>query len=198
MSDFSVIVVEGGESVITTKEEIAVEVCPQSEPSIEVNPLVSEVFVTEETFTVIITQSPGFSVDVVEAIGEGCCDPSTVDIPALSISKEFTESAVILDLVSASSPTQVELADVSSLTEATVMGVSLEIKAIGEIGKIHIFGVLEHVSFTYPVNAQLFLGAGGFITDTPTIISGEFVTQIGYSLGTGAIFVNISEPTEIL
>ena len=197
MSDFIVVVVPEAQEITTTPEETTVVVNPLPDSSIEVVAPVSDVSISESIINLEILQNVPFTLDIIEARSE-CCDPSTVDIPALTISKVYSENINRLQLVSASSPTDIQVADDGTIEEATVMGVCLEDGLTGVTGRIHILGVLEDPSFAYAVNAPLFLGTSGAITDTPTTISGKFVTQIGYSLGSGAIFINISEPSEIL
>lgn len=195
MSDFTVVVVQSDTQVAATTEENTVQVAPVLDSVVEVNAPVSEVAVSEQTVQIdIITPAP-FTIEVVEKV---LCDLEGVDIPQLSITKTYSEAISALQLVTATSNTEVGIADVTSLTEATVLGIALTggIALVQE--QITILGVVEDPSFTYPVNTPLFLGVGGAITDTPPTTVGEFVTQIGYSLGTGAIFVSISEPAEII
>ena len=125
-------------------------------------------------------------------------NPAEVPVPKLSVNKIYGESLAGLKLVVASSPTEVVSANIDSYNNARVFGITTEVGLITETHPILILGIVDDVSLNYPVNTPLFLGAGGDITDTPTTISGEFITEIGYSLGAGSIFISLSEPMEIL
>lgn len=85
----------------------------------------------------------------------------------------------------------------STYEEATVIGVTLTAATLGNQVEVLLFGLLEDASFTFPNNVPLFLTAGGTITDSAPV-AGEFFVRIGRSQGTGAIFVDIEEPTELL
>ena len=196
MSDFTVVVVVDDKNVTATTEEQSIVVNPLSDSVIEVISPVSEVAVEEQTVKLDIIQHAPFTVEIVE--NKDCCDLENVDIPKLSVSKIYAEPISALQLVSATSSTQVGVADVTTLAEATVLGIATIAGTTLSEERITILGVVEDASFTYPVNTPLFLGAGGTITDTPTTTVGQFVTQIGYSLGSGAIFISISEPAEII
>jgi hypothetical protein len=196
MSNFVVVVVPEQKEVSTTKEETTVVVNPLPDSSVEVVAPVSDVLVSEESVQIEVLQNIPFTIDIIESYQ--CCDLEGVDIPSLSVSKIYDEDMVKFQLVSATSPTNVGIAGITSLTEATVLGIALEAGLTGDEKRITILGVVEDASFTWAVNAPLFLGASGLITNTPPVATGEFVTQIGYSLGTGAIFVSISEPMEIV
>jgi hypothetical protein len=73
-----------------------------------------------------------------------------------------------------------------------VIGITLEAGGIGDEVTILLFGKLDDVSFTFPVNDSLFLSASGAITNVPPT-SGTS-TLVGHSLGVGSIFVKIERP----
>ena len=196
MSDFTVIVVVDEKNVSTTREEQTVQVSPVSDSVIQVEQPITEVAVSEQAVMLDILQSAPFNIEIIE--NYECCDLTGVDVPKLSVSKIYSEAIDKFKLVSASSSTEVQLANDTTIQEATVLGVASEAGILNDEKSVIILGVIEDPSFTYAVNIPLFLGANGDITDTPTTVVGEFVTQIGYSLGTGAIFISISEPMEIL
>lgn len=195
MSDFVVVVVPEQQEVSTTSEEMTTVISPLPDSSVEVVAPVSDVLVSEEVVRIEVIQNVPFSIEIIE---KTICDLTGVEIPALSVDKIYDETIAKYRLVSATSSTRVGLAGIGTLTEATVLGLALEAGVLDDTRRILIMGVIEDASFTYPVNAPLFIGSGGVITDTPPTATGEFVTQIGYSLGTGAIFISISEPAEIL
>ena len=195
MSNFTVIVVDGSPKVTTTTEELNIDVCPTAEPIIEVVAPVSEITVSEQTTSIEIVQEEAFTIEVVATVGTSCCDVSDLDIPALTITKTYSESISALELVVASSSSEVEVSEPSTYNNSKVMGVAIQAGAALFNGKIHILGILNDPSFTFPVNDVLFLGVNGEITTTvPVLPTSAFSQTIGYSLGTGAIFVQIGEP----
>ena len=196
MSNFTVVVVVDEKNVTATQEDQTVQVNPVADSVIEVISPISEVSVTEQTVKLDIIQHAPFTVEIIE--NKECCDFDNVDIPKLSVTKTYSETISALQLVSATSSTEVGVADITALTEATVLGISTVAGVALSEERIIILGVVEDASFTFPVNTPLFLGVNGTITSTPTTTIGQFVTQIGYSLGSGAIFISISEPAEII
>lgn len=89
-----------------------------------------------------------------------------------------------------------ELAD-SELTfqDAKTVGISLTAGNAGSTIRVQTFGIIEDASFTFPLNAPLFLKTNGAISNTPNTTG--YNVQIGHSLGTGAIFINIREPIKL-
>ena len=196
MSHFTVTVLEGNNEVSTEVIENVVEVNPSDSTNIEVIEDSTLIFVEPIIMQVEVTQETSFSIEI--SMGSDKFDPAAQEIPALTVDKEYSEDITQFTLVSAINATQVEISEPTSLSTATVMGIALNTGLSGVTERIHILGVLEDPSLVFAVNAPLFLGASGAVTDIPTVISGEFVVQIGYSLGNGAIFVSVSEPAEIL
>jgi len=82
-----------------------------------------------------------------------------------------------------------------NLAEATVIGISITGNTSGNQVKYQIIGRLEDSSFNFPLNDPLYLGNNGSITNVaPTT---GYRTQIGSSLGTGAIKIQLEEPIEL-
>lgn len=80
-------------------------------------------------------------------------------------------------------------------TRPVVDGLLIEDGLTGERKTVVMFGIVEDVSFGWPLKATLYLGDNGVITTTfPT--SGYMVV-IGKSLGNGAIFIDIQEPEAV-
>jgi len=116
----------------------------------------------------------------------------------LSDTKVYGEDISALCAVRASSDTEILKAETSTKDNSTVLGVVLEGKLTGSSGSVLLFGKLEDASFTFPVNADLFLGSGGAITSTAPSLPGDvYSTQIGHSLGLGAIFISIDKPVKL-
>ena len=101
-----------------------------------------------------------------------------------------------LSLVTATSDTNViNATDNSTYSNAIVLGVSLTSATIGGLVEILMMGKLEDPFFTYAVNDILFLGQNGVITNIPPSLPlSTHSTTIGYSLGSGSIFLNIEKP----
>ena len=87
------------------------------------------------------------------------------------------------------------LANDGSYTESRVIGVTTTSALDGEPIKVQLFGKLDDVSFTFPLNEPLFVDEFGNITDVFSL--DDFHSKIGYSLGNGSIFVQPAEPIEL-
>lgn len=80
----------------------------------------------------------------------------------------------------------------TSYEDAQLVGITLTAATTGSLARVLSFGILEDSFFNFPLNAPLFLKSNGIISDVPELTG--FSTQIGHSLGNGAIFINIREP----
>ena len=118
----------------------------------------------------------------------------------LSETKTYVETISALKLVNATSQTHVQIADPSTLFEdSKTLGLATSFGNSGDQRPIILFGKVEDVSFNYTVNTLLYLDVNGSITDVPpSLPTSQFSVNIGYSLGTGAIFLNIQEPIELV
>lgn len=123
-------------------------------------------------------------------------DPNTP--PAASLltdTKTYIETISALKLVNAVNDTDVRVADPNSFNEGKVLGIAVSFGNNGDKRSIVLFGKIEDASFTFNVNDPLFLSPTGSITDIPpSLPTSNFSVNIGYSLGAGAIFLNIQEP----
>ena len=81
-------------------------------------------------------------------------------------------------------------------SEAKVLGISTTAAVAGNTVNVQTFGILDDPSFNFPLNDPLFLDNNGFITNVPPV-PGEFLVEVGNSLGAGSIFVRVQEPTEL-
>lgn len=134
-------------------------------------------------------------------------NPFSGDItPAGSTTSNVVESAVKLKATYVASETISALRCINLISEieckngsdvsyedARITGISLTSGNTGQSVDVQTFGILEDAFFTFPIYAPLFCGANGEITSNST---GNFLTQIGHSLGVGAIFINIRETIE--
>jgi hypothetical protein len=80
----------------------------------------------------------------------------------------------------------------TTIDEATVIGISITGASDGNKVKYKIMGSHTDSSFTFALNAPIYLGTSGSLTSIAP--SSGFRTQIGYSKGVGEIFINIQEP----
>jgi hypothetical protein len=129
-----------------------------------------------------------------------CIDSANVEenISKFVITKTANEAITQFDLVNLDSQNTGVVAGVDNYNDAVVAGLSLDNAAIGQQFRIVVFGVFEDPSFNYTVNSPLFLDTDGTITDTPISTVGKFLTKIGKSYGTGAIFIDINDPRGIV
>lgn len=132
------------------------------------------------------------------------CDETTHDkldniVSALgggAETKVATETISAIKIVTLDNPTDISLATSDgTCPQATAFGVSRTSGSIGDNVEVITSGVLYDSSLSFPVNAPLFLGLNGTITDTaPTT---GYLTQIGTSGGPGLINININPPIEL-
>jgi len=101
------------------------------------------------------------------------------------------------DLIRLDSMTTATKANVSSYTDAKVIGVAIDDASTGNDFRILLLGIIEDPAFTFPINEPLFLQSDGTWGLTPTSTTGEYRTNVGYSLGTGAIMIKVEEPIGI-
>lgn len=124
------------------------------------------------------------------------CSPAA---EVLTETKTYNETISAFKLLNAVDNDRVQIAeDISTFENAKVLGLAQVAGVLNDRKPITLFGKVEDVSFNYPVNTLLFLGNDGSITDTPPATpTSVYSVNIGYSLGTGAIFLNIQEPIEL-
>lgn len=125
-------------------------------------------------------------------------DPNAVPIASVvSELKTYSEVISALKLVNATNDTDVQIGDpATTFEDSVILGIALQAGIIGQQRQVQLFGKVEDLSFNYPINDSLFLGLDGSITNVaPTTGAGyTHSVYVGYSLGTGAIFLNIQEP----
>lgn len=111
------------------------------------------------------------------------------------VSKTYTASEAIsaLKMVASSGLNTIGVADKDSLPET--LGMAVTAGGIGSDIEVVTFGQVDDASFTFGVNACLFLDSTGSITATaPT--TGNNV-PIGKSLANGSIFIDIDNITKL-
>jgi len=79
--------------------------------------------------------------------------------------------------------------------EATIIGITRTSALDGDKIKYQIVGKFEDSSLNFNLNEALYLGTNGNITNIAPSIG--YRTQLGHSLGNGAMFINIQEPIEL-
>lgn len=103
-----------------------------------------------------------------------------------------------LKVVTASSPTEVVVSSPDTYSNAKALGITLTAATVGTPITILMFGKLSDVTLVFPLNAPLFLNALGSLTDVSPEVQGiAHHVQIGHSLGSGEVFLNIREPIAI-
>lgn len=198
MSCFTVEVVESNNTTETTVQTIQVEVNTSASPVVEVICPATEVVVSSTTTEVEVQESATVEIEIVQNPREAP-DIANVDIPRLALTKTYSETISALRVVTASSNTEVKIATPDTIENAIVMGIALQTGITGFDGRVHILGILDDPSFNYNVNELLYLGENGEITNVPpSLPNSQFSTTIGYSLGTGSIFVKIEQPIELV
>jgi len=122
--------------------------------------------------------------------------PPTNEAKRLTDSKIADSNMSALTMVVATSDTNIDKATNDLLfPNANVLGIILSSVTIGNPVEVLFFGKLDDAFFTFPVNDSLFLGINGTITNIPPVApAATFSTDIGYSLGTGSIFLKIEKP----
>lgn len=125
----------------------------------------------------------------------------TISGEAELLAKKFTAGENIgqYDIVHLTTSSQVfKSTKDSSYENARILGVTTESASTGNLITVQMFGVIEDPSFSFTASQPIFLNTSGGITETAPSASGEFISQLGESLGSGAIFVRPQEPVEIL
>ncbi len=91
----------------------------------------------------------------------------------------------------------VGIAEPDTFTNANSFGIATSATtASGQPLDVVTVGEFFDAFFAFPLNDTLYLGPVGTLTNiVPTT---GFITVIGYSLGTGGIFLNIQQPIEII
>lgn len=115
---------------------------------------------------------------------------SAVKLKASYVASQEISALKVIRLIN---ETSCALCDVNSYEEARATGVALNAAIAGGLVEVQTFGILEDASFTFPLYAPLFINPFGVITDQS---NQTFLTQIGHSLGNGAIFINVKEPIQ--
>ena len=82
--------------------------------------------------------------------------------------------------------------NLQTFLDAQSLCLSLQSGNLTEEIDVALFGQINDAAFNFPLNAPLFLGDNGNITDTPPITGHNI--NIGHSLGAGAIILRIQPP----
>lgn len=115
----------------------------------------------------------------------------------LKISKIASEAIAKFELVKLDSSTHASKATPDTYANAKVIGIALEAVSAGQSFGILLFGVLEDPSFTFTLGEPLFLQNLSTLGETAPTAVGKFVTNVGQSLGSGGIFIDVIDPVEI-
>lgn len=103
-----------------------------------------------------------------------------------------------LKLVTAASPTEVIISSPDTYVNSKTLGIALTAANIGQPITVLMFGKCSDLSFNFSLNAPLFLNALGNLTEiSPDVQGVAHHVQVGHSLGSGEVFINIREPIAI-
>jgi len=116
----------------------------------------------------------------------------------LVLEKTASETINIGELVRLDSSTTSSKATIDTYENSKVVGIALDDVLIGETLRILVSGIHEDAGYGFAVNQPLFLQSDSSIGINAPTTTGEFVVRIGESLGTGAIFLRVDEPMEIV
>lgn len=109
---------------------------------------------------------------------------------------ESTKTAIevisALKCVTANDTSSVRNADRTTQQKATVFGVALTSATVNSQINVLTFGEIVDPLFAFPLNDALYLANDGSITNVP--YANGYHTKVGYSLGSGSIFINIESP----
>ena len=190
MSD---ITIEKVEYSLTIQEtENGLEVVEQSSPILELSTSTNQLEITTspDNEVMVQTQAP-YTIELSSII----MPPSEDTAERLQETRIANETISALQLVTAINDTHVEIAEPDNYNNSTVLGVAIGAGNSGDAIPILLFGKLEDAFFTFPVNDPLFLLPNGLISNVaPATPSENFSTMVGFSLGAGAVFLNIERP----
>jgi hypothetical protein len=134
------------------------------------------------------SSSSGTSVTVSNS-SSGGVDPNSDNV----LLKTPQSSISALKLVRANGPDTILVSNPGgSYFESVVLGVITKTGLTGVLTPVLVYGELRDPFLDFPLNDTLYLGVDGSITNVAPNTSN--LTIVGYSLGSGAIFINIQEP----
>lgn len=115
---------------------------------------------------------------------------SAAKLIVTKLSSELISALQVVKLINAD---EVAIGSRNTYNNSLILGIALNAApSIGLNVKVQTFGVLEDPFFNFPLNDLLFLGLNGTITNVEPVNGTR--TMIGKSLGSGAIFISITEP----
>lgn len=144
-------------------------------------------------------------VDNMATYGTGDSDAVAVVISGGSaerLAKTYTagEDLAVNEFVYLQSNTTVfKATNNGTYEQAQARGIVLTAGLTGEDVSVLMFGIYdENNSFNFTLNNPFFLGVDGAAIQNPPSATGEFVVELGQSLGTGAVYLDIARPQEII
>lgn len=191
--------------------------------NITIEEIAIELELTVSETSIMVSEVGGTSISIIEEpinlevlqdlVHEICIEETTTEVLELNIGTQGPkgdpgisgtttqgiagEVISALKIVRSINATTVVLADSTiNFEEARTLGMSTTAGGIGATIDVVFFGAIEDPSFTYPVNDPLFLTQNGNISNVQDPLS-VYNSTIGYSLGAGAIFINLQEPIEL-
>jgi len=145
-------------------------------------------------------------MDVVNPISSYAgSDPGAVDVHVFGVAEKLSKSFIAGEPIALyqfvrldASQEAFKATNNSTFEEAQAVGIALDSVSTGAQVSILLFGLYESGAFSFTVNNPFFLGVNGAAIQNPPTATGEFVVELGQSLGPGAIFLDIARPAEII
>lgn len=121
----------------------------------------------------------------------------TTELQSNNIEEKIPQANIsALKLVRANGPETILTSNPNgTYFESVVFGVIVRTGIAGVLAPVQVFGELEDPFLDFPLNDTLYLDSDGSITNIAP--NTNFLTIIGYSLGSGTIFINIQEPIQL-
>lgn len=117
-------------------------------------------------------------------------------VKSLTDKKLATQTVSALQIIYFNNSNECSLSDNSSYAQAVSAGMALNAANSGEEVNILVSGTYQDASFFYALNEPLFLGTNGSIQTTQPA-SGSYLTQVGFGLGVGSIYIRIGNPKSL-
>jgi hypothetical protein len=203
MSACNINITEDNPEVTALVQEVEIVVSPVEASDIMVTVQTIDVSATEEVVEVIVQDTlptqVSLSGSVIGSAGPAGPIGPIGPIGPQGVSGTTTQGIAgevisALRIVRSISATTVVYADSTlNFEDSRTLGMSTSGGIIGSTISVTFFGAIEDASFTFPINDPLFLTQNGLISNTQDPLS-VYNSTIGYSLGVGAIFINLQEP----
>jgi len=126
-------------------------------------------------------------------------DSVSTSAELLLVTRVLDEDCDALKLVTATSGTNVSIADHTVEAKSRVLGMALESGLTGDTIDILLFGNKLDGSFSFGLNKHLYNNAGDLTETPPLPPSGVtwYISEVAFSNGSGSVFINPQPPLEV-